>query len=87
MNELGLFALIVPSLKRDDLLRDGRFSLHAFPVPQNEDAFCVTGTAGLVEDVVVSGRIVEQFLSERGGLNPALVEDELRLSSTLNPAC
>lgn len=35
----GLYALLVPSPKRSDLVRDGRFSMHSFPSDENEDAF------------------------------------------------
>ena len=38
----GLYAFIVPSPKRADLRRDGRFAMHAFPADDNEDAFYVT---------------------------------------------
>ena len=49
----GLFAFITPSPKRDDLLRDGRYALHSYPRPTDEDAFYITGRAQLVveEDV------------------------------------
>jgi hypothetical protein len=33
------------SPKRWDLLRDGRYALHAFPVPKGDDEFMVAGTA------------------------------------------
>jgi hypothetical protein len=33
------------SPKRWDLLRDGRYALHAFPVPNGDDEFMVAGTA------------------------------------------
>ena len=45
-----LYLLLIPSPKRDDLLRDKRFALHSFPADDNEDAFSVTGTAELVDD-------------------------------------
>ncbi len=41
----GLFAFIVASPKRDDLVRDGRYAMHAFPADDNEDAFSLTGIA------------------------------------------
>ena len=34
----GLFAFIVPGPKQADLRRDGRYALHSFPCPDNEDA-------------------------------------------------
>ncbi len=45
-----LYALIGPSHKRRDLLRDGRFALHSFPCPDVDDEFLVMGRAKLVED-------------------------------------
>ena len=46
----GLYAFITPSLKRSDLLRDGRYALHSYPRPNDEDAFYITGRAVLVTD-------------------------------------
>jgi hypothetical protein len=45
-----LYAFITPSPKRDDLLRDGRYALHSYPRPEDEDAFYITGRAQLVID-------------------------------------
>jgi len=43
--EGGLFAFLIPSPKQRDLVRDGRFAMHAFPPEAVDDEFCVTGTA------------------------------------------
>ena len=43
--EGGLYAFLVPSPKREDLRRDGRYSMHSFPCEDNEDAFYVVGRA------------------------------------------
>ena len=40
-------AFIVPSPKRDDLHRDGRYAMHSFPADENEDAFTLAGTVRL----------------------------------------
>jgi hypothetical protein len=77
INDDGLFALIVPSPKRDDLIRDGRYAMHALPDPENEDAFYITGRARLIEDPVKRAPLVAQFCAERGNLDPKLVDDEL----------
>jgi hypothetical protein len=61
----GLYGFIVPSPKRADLLRDGRYALHSFPCIDNEDAFYVTGTARPVQDLEVRSALVQQFLEER----------------------
>jgi hypothetical protein len=60
-----LFALIVPSPKLADLCRDGRYALHSFPRPDNEDAAYLTGRALVAEDPETRAGIVRQFLAER----------------------
>ena len=45
-----LYAFITPSPKRADLLRDGRYGLHSYPRPNDEDAFYITGRAVLISD-------------------------------------
>lgn len=71
-----LCGLIVPSQKRDDLVRDGRYAMHAFPVDGNEDAFYITGTARRIEDYETLARIIQQFVVERNNMDPALVKHE-----------
>ena len=61
----GLFLLLVPSPKRDDLHRDGRFALHSFPCPDNEDEFYVTGKATFELEPSTVERIRDAFLAER----------------------
>src|SRR3954464_9726625 len=61
----AMYAFIVPSPKQADLRRDGRYALHSFPTPDNEDAFYVTGRARLVEDRDVRARLGQQFVDER----------------------
>jgi len=39
LTDSDLFAFIVPSPKRRDLHRDGRYALHSFAAEANEDAF------------------------------------------------
>jgi hypothetical protein len=77
LNDQGLFALIVPSQKRDDLIRDGRYAMHAFACEDNEDAFYITGRARLMDDPATRQPLVAQFCSERGGIDPHRVDDEL----------
>src|SRR5260370_40505037 len=50
----ALVAHVIPSPKRDDLHRDGRYALHSFPCAGNEDAFYLTGSATLVGDVALA---------------------------------
>jgi hypothetical protein len=65
LTESGLYAFIVPSPKRDDLHRDGRYVLHSFPAEDNEDAFYVTGRARLVTDEPEVEALAMQFATER----------------------
>lgn len=78
VSDLGLFALIVPGPKCDDLSRDGRYAMHSFPLPDNEDGFYLTGRAAPVEDDETRERIVKQFLDERQaiGLTREQVSDQ-----------
>ncbi len=61
----ALTAHVVPSRKRDDLHRDGRYALHSFPCPDNEDAFYLTGRARLA-DGALADATADRFLAERG---------------------
>lgn len=61
----AIFAFIVPSPKQQDLRRDGRFAMHSFPRPDNEDAFYLTGQAKLVEDPAMREELGKQFVDER----------------------
>jgi hypothetical protein len=60
-----LVAHIVPSAKRDDLHRDGRFAMHSFPCADNEDAFYLAGRAALAGDESLARAAAAQFLAER----------------------
>ena len=61
----GLYAFIVPSPKRDDLHRDGRYALHSFPADENEDAFTIAGTVRLTEDAAARDRLEDRYRGER----------------------
>jgi hypothetical protein len=63
--ESGLFAFLIPSPKRDDLHRDGRYAMHSFPADENEDAFSLTGVAEPVDDPGLRRELQAQFLEER----------------------
>jgi hypothetical protein len=57
----GLYAFIVPSPKRDDLIRDGRYAMHAFPATDVDDEFYLTGRASPVPDPSVRARIAAAY--------------------------
>ena len=63
LTDTDLFAFLVPSPKRDDLVRDGRYAMHSFPCAENEDAFYLTGRAQPADGVREA--LARQFLDER----------------------
>ncbi len=68
----GLYGLIIPSLKLDDLRRDGRYALHSYPLPDNEDAFYVAGRVEERPDATTRSAVIEAFLREPGRAGPPL---------------
>jgi hypothetical protein len=75
----GLFAFVIPSPKRSDLMRDGRYSLHSFPAPENEDAFSVTGRAERRDDAALREVCSRIWFAERDldGPPPGFAEEQL----------
>jgi hypothetical protein len=75
----GMYAFIVPSPKQRDLLREGRYALHSFPCPDNEDAFYLAGKARHVEEAAVRAQLSDQFVRERAAfaVPPPGPQDEL----------
>src|SRR5262245_37110308 len=71
-----MYVFVIPSSKRNDLLRDGRYSLHSFPTDSNEDAFGVTGAATVVDDEGTYQALGDQFASERSQLGPMRPAEE-----------
>jgi hypothetical protein len=67
VTESGLYGMIIPGPKLDDLRRDPRYALHCETVapPNQDDAFYVTGTALEVADPVAWEAIALQSLAER----------------------
>jgi hypothetical protein len=65
-----LYAFLVPSPKRSDLHRDGRYAMHCYPPDDNEDAFYITGHARVVNDRDTHDRVAARFLKERGWSEP-----------------
>ena len=49
------------SPKLGDLLRDGRYALHAFPIPEADDEFSVAGRAVRVDDGAVRAVVYEAY--------------------------
>ncbi|HEY7659949.1 MAG TPA: pyridoxamine 5'-phosphate oxidase [Actinomycetota bacterium] len=70
LTDEDLYAFIVPSPKRLDLHRDGRYALHSFPVERNEDAFSLTGRAAPTSDGAAVEALAAQFAVERNMPEP-----------------
>ncbi|MBI1816768.1 MAG: hypothetical protein HYR72_17450 [Deltaproteobacteria bacterium] len=62
----GLFGLIAPSPKQGDLLRDRRFAVHTFPVPDRDDEFYLSGRAIHREDRSLADQVRASFLASGG---------------------
>jgi len=65
VTEDGLYAFIVPSPKRNDLHRDGRYAMHSFPADDNEDAFSLAGRAEQVTDAARAEALARRYAEER----------------------
>jgi hypothetical protein len=63
----GLYGLIGPSPKQRDLLRDGRYAIHSFPLPDRDDEFYVTGTAAPRDDPSLREAVRATYLATGGG--------------------
>ena len=50
ITEGGLYCFVMPSPKRRDLLRDGRYALHSYPAELRNDEAYLTGRARRVTD-------------------------------------
>jgi hypothetical protein len=60
----GLYVFIGNhSPKRQDLLNDGRFALHSFPLPEVDDEFYVAGTAIVAEEPTVRVTVYEAYIA------------------------
>ena len=60
----GLYGVITPSPKLNDLLRNGRYALHSYPSPENEDAFYITGQAKVVVEPQEVAAVRAAYLAE-----------------------
>jgi hypothetical protein len=67
LHEDRLFGLIGPSPKQDDLVRDGRYAIHSFPLPDRDDEFFLAGRAALREDADLERGVRASYLATGGG--------------------
>jgi hypothetical protein len=51
------------SPKRHDLLRDGRYALHSFPMPEVDDEFYAAGRTRRVDDPAIRAPVYEAYIA------------------------
>ena len=61
-----LYGLIAESPKQRDLLRDGRYAVHSFPVQDRDDEFYLTGRSIRRPDAALAERVRAAFLATGG---------------------
>lgn len=61
ITDQGFYVFIVPSPKRRDLDRDGRFALHAFAPEDVDDECYLTGTVRAVDDPETRSLVAEAY--------------------------
>jgi hypothetical protein len=79
----SLWALVGPSPKQRDLLRDGRYAVHAFPARDRDDEFLVTGRARRVDDAVAEAAVRAAYAASGGGSDHSELLFELLIASAL----
>jgi len=57
----GLYVFLLPSAKRTDLERDGRYALHAHQDPAAPDEFSVRGRAAVVDEADIRARVSDAW--------------------------
>jgi hypothetical protein len=87
IHEDGLHAFVIPSPKLGDLLRDGRFALHSYPLPANEDAFYLTGHARVRPEPPLRNAAAELFWRERPGVERPAEFDQQTFVEFLIDSC
>jgi hypothetical protein len=87
ITDAGLYALIIPSPKLGDLVREGQYAMHSFPCVDNEDAVYLTGRAEPRDDPGLRDSIGRVFLDERTWDEPPPGFDEQGLFEFLVETC
>jgi hypothetical protein len=70
IGEGRLWALVVPSPKRLDLLRNGHYALHSFASAGSDDEFYLTGKAAPVDDHGVRTAVEAAYAATGGRSSP-----------------
>ena len=79
----GLWGLIGPSPKQRDLLRDGRYAVHAFPARDRDDEFLVSGRAHRVDDAATEAEVRAAYAASGGGSDHSELLFELLIARAL----
>lgn len=63
----GLYTMVIPGPKLNDLKRDSRYALHSetFPPPREDDGFYVSGRVAEIHDASLIDAVTTQFFEER----------------------
>jgi len=82
----GLYALIGASPKRGDLVRDGRYALHAHQGDQSDDEFFLAGRARRLDDAALREAVFAALTST--GVQPGAEDSlfEFRIERALHAA-
>jgi hypothetical protein len=57
----GLYVFLLPSAKRTDLERDGRYALHTHQDPAAPDEFSLRGRAAVVDEADIRARVADAW--------------------------
>ena len=57
----GLYVFLLPSAKRTDLERDGRYALHTHQDPAAPDEFSVRGRAAVIDEADIRARVADAW--------------------------
>jgi hypothetical protein len=81
----GLFCFVLPSPKRRDLERDGRYALHSFPPEQTDDEAYLAGRASPVRDPLRVAELARQF-GAAGHVDWRLLELSIEVAMVGHPS-
>ncbi|WP_432833644.1 pyridoxamine 5'-phosphate oxidase family protein [Dactylosporangium sp. CA-092794] len=66
ITDAGLFCFVLPSPKRHDLDRDGRYALHSFPSTDSDDEAYLSGRAVPVTDAPLTAHLATTMRAAPG---------------------
>ncbi|MGE5597038.1 MAG: hypothetical protein ACM3S1_13520 [Hyphomicrobiales bacterium] len=78
-----LYGFIVPSPKRNDLLRDGRYAFHTFAAEDRDDEFFCSGAARHIDDEATWARALTKYQADGGNAVAAELLFEFELDRAM----